>query len=776
MKERPRVAAVVANSLFLWAAIAIATVVLWPIYQSPAIILLVVVTTLVASLIAILGAIFRWNSPVLFVATFLAFIVLGVPLAVPQEAAYAVMPSIEGLRQLIGGVALGWKQLLTITLPVGNYQALLVPPFVLVLVLTVISLSVALRSRFGGLAVVGPIVLFVVAVVFGPDVATLPIELTLALAFTSLLWLMWRRWYARRQALAALRSEAIASGSADVAATPTSRRTVGARGVLAGALILAIAGGSATAAANYIPPDGRRQVLRSTVEQPFNPREYSSPLSGFRRYLNDDVKDSVLFSVEGLPAGARVRIATLDSYDGVVFAVGSDEVDSASGSFTRVPFRFDQSRVTGEEVSISVEIESYSGVWMPTVGKLESVDFAGSRTTTLRDSFFYNDTGGTAAIVGGLRSGDGYTLRAVVPSEPSEAALATVSPGASAVPPVTNLPAELEEVLSGYVEGIDGRGNQLLAMLKGLRTDGYISHGLDPDEPPSRSGHSADRITQLLTEQRMIGDAEQYAVTAALMARQLGFPARVVFGFVPEVTEGARTDVAGSAVSAWIEIDTEQFGWVTVDPNPEEREIPEELPEEPTVVSRPQPVIPPQATDPVERPPVTPLDRSQEDSAATNEWLGILLVVLAVLGWISLVAFIVLAPFLIILVAKWRRRRLRKRAPSPLAKIKGGWQEYADAVIDHGFEPPLSATRREVAAAVGGGRPAVLAAVTDRAVFSPNDTSPEDADKVWRAVRELTSQLDEGRTRWERIKARISLRSLGGYGPRKLFRRRSDLT
>ena len=39
-----------------------------------------------------------------------------------------------------------WKQLLTITLPVGSYQALLVPAFLLVLVTVVVGLSLALRS------------------------------------------------------------------------------------------------------------------------------------------------------------------------------------------------------------------------------------------------------------------------------------------------------------------------------------------------------------------------------------------------------------------------------------------------------------------------------------------------------------------------------------------------------------------------------------------------------------------------------------------------------
>lgn len=770
MTPRPRPLAIIVNTLVLWVTIALASFVLWPIYQGTAIIVLVAVTTVVASTIAILGAVFRWSAPVVMFLTFAAFVLLGVPLAVPQETLLGYFPSLEGLRQLFAGVALGWKQLLTITLPVGNYQALLVPPFVLILVLVVLALTLALRSRFGGLAVLAPVVVFVVGIIFGPESTEFPVEITLALVFTCLLWLMWRRWYARRRAIETFTRDAAASGGTDNPVAASEYRIVGVRTVVSGIVILALAGGAAAAAALVVPPDGRRSVLRSSIEQPFDPRDYVSPLAGFRRYLVEGAADEVLFTIAGLPGGSRIRIATLDSYDGVVYAVGSEEVNSASGSFTRVPFRFDQSGVDGDQVDLDVDIVGYSGVWMPTVGKLESVGFTGSRTTALRDSFYYNDIGGTAAIVGGLREGDGYRLEAVVPDEPTEQQLAGVQPGSATVPPLGALPAELEPVLSEYTDDVDSAGAKLVAMIDGLRSNGYISHGIGEDEPASRSGHSADRVTQLLTDQRMIGDAEQYAVTAALMARQLGFPARVVFGFTPTSTSGT-AEITGDDVSAWIEVNTARYGWVTIDPVPPVREIPEEEPEDPTVVSRPQPVVPPQVTDPVERPVVTPLDSAPDQQQDLPAWLVIVLAVARILGGVLLVVLVILAPFLLVLVAKWRRRRARRRAPTPLARIRGGWQEYADAVVDHGYETPAFATRREIAATVGGGKPAVLAAVTDRAVFSPREPSSEDADKVWRAVTELNAKLDADRTRWERIKSRISVRSLGGYSVSKLFRR-----
>ena len=298
-------------------------------------------------------------------------------------------------------------------------------------------------------------------------------------------------------------------------------------------------------------------------------------------------------------------------------------------------------------------------------------------------------------------------------------------------------------------------------MITALKAAGYVSHGVGK-EPASRSGHALDRINELLTDTRMIGDGEQYAVTAALMARELGFPARVVMGFVPESTGEGTIEVRGKDIAAWIEVDTAQDGWVTVDPNPAVRAIPVVPPKDPNQVAQPETVVPPAATllNPAEPQPVP--DTQQRTNPPPNAFLIGLVAVLVTIGWSLLVILILLSPFLLILIAKSRRRRLRRRAPSALAQISGGWQEFEDSVLDHGLEPPRAATRSEVAHTVGGTRTAVLAAVADRATFGPDDPEDGEAELVWRSVEELTTALDSGRTRWQRLMARISLRSLRG--------------
>jgi len=268
----------------------------------------------------------------------------------------------------------------------------------------------------------------------------------------------------------------------------------------------------------------------------------------------------------------------------------------------------------------------------------------------------------------------------------------------------------------------------------------------------------------------MIGDAEQYSVAAALMARQLGFPARVVFGFAPQGSAGT-LEVTGADVSAWIEVDTAQYGWVTIDPNPPVRPIPAEQPQDPTKIARPQSVVPPPAdrVDPKET-QTTP-DSSQSEPDTLDPVLAVLLQVLRICGTLVLIVLVLAAPFLLIVAAKLRRRRIRQGAASALQRIRGGWDEFADAVVDHGFQPPPAATRSEVAAVVGTLPPRVLAAVADRAVFAPDEADPADADRVWDAVGELRASLDHGLNRRQQLLALVSLRSLGGYSVRGLLRR-----
>jgi hypothetical protein len=745
---------------FALAAVALAAWSFWPVYQSGAFVTMLVATLVLGGAVGVLGATFRWPSIVVAGVVLLVYLGTGVQLAVPGQAtASGLLPTGPGFLDLVQGTWLSWKQLVTISVPVGSYEALLVPAFLLVLLAAAITTSVALRSTVPELAGIPPVVVLVAGIAFGSSLAPVPLWLVLALFALLLVWNIRLRLRRRTAAVRALRAQ---SGL-----TVETRRERGSTAVLTAtgaAVMLAGAAAVGIGATVLVPPANDRQVVRTAVEQPFDPRAYPSPLTGFRSYFEPSAATEPMLSVAGLPADGRIRIATLDTYDGVVYSVGSDAVSSASGSFVRLPYRLDQSGTKGASTELTVTVRGYRGPWVPGSGQLEQLQFFGPHAANLSGAYFYNNVTGTGAVMASLHDGDTYVADSVTPPKLSAAQLTKVQPGSDSVPRPTVIPDELQSTLQKYTAGVSGAGAKLAAALKGLQTDGYLSHGVGKNEPASRSGHGADRITELLTDVPMLGDQEQYAVTAALMARQLGFPARVVMGFVAPADSRGPVTLLGSDASAWIEVQT-TTGWVTVDPTPPVRPVPPKQPQQPTEISRPQTNVQPPIDDTPqqnEEPPNAQVENTNPH--APDPVLETLLAILAVIGWSLLVVAVFAAPFLAVIAAKWRRRSLRRSAATAADRIVGGWREFADAAVDHGYDPPPAATRLEFATTIGGTRAAALAQVADRAVFSPLAPSREEADTVWKAVDDLRGQLDRRDTRWKRWLAAVSLRSLGYRG------------
>jgi hypothetical protein len=749
------------------AAILVASIALWPIYQSGAFVRLLVVTVVAGQLIALVGAARRLGPWWIALLSAGVVALIGVPLAVPSRAIAGALPSPEGLVALAEGSVLSWKRLLTIATPVGDYQALLVPALLLVLAATVTTTSVALRARVPDLAAVVPVLLLAAGILLGPREPTLPVASSVALSALLLGWLTALR---ERRTAAAAAAASDASGS--VVFSRRDRRRSAVASALAAAAVVVLATGVGAVAAGVAPPDGDRAIARDAVERPFNPRDYPSPLSTFRSYHADAAADQVVLTAEGLPS-PRIRLAVMDDFDGVVWRVGTADDPTASGVFERLPFRLEPA-VDGVETSVSVTIGSYDGVWLPGVGYLGSVAFAGERSAELSNALYYNANAGTSAVTAGLRAGDAYTVDGVAPTEMTIDEVAGAVP-ASAPDRPEELPAGLADLLDRSTTAGDAPGENLSAVLAGLTTEGYISHGVDEDEPTSPSGHGLDRLSRLLSDSPMVGDAEQYASLAAVAAHQLGFPSRVVMGFASDArAEDGPVAFTGSDVAAWIEIRVAGRGWVAVDPTPEPREIPEEQPEDPTLIARPY--VDPQT--PVEEEPdrseqTAPDSSEPEDEAAPDPFLAALLRIARVLSWIIIVLAIVLAPFVAVVAAKHRRRTLRRRSADPDERVVAGWREFRDAVIDHGIEPPPSSTRHEVAALHGSRGAHRLAVLADRVTFSPVEATVEDADRAWRLVDELRRALAERVDRRGRIIALVSLRSLGLRGSRSAPARRA---
>ncbi|WP_156109829.1 transglutaminase family protein, partial [Cryobacterium sp. MLB-32] len=551
-------------------------------------------------------------------------------------------------------------------------------------------------------------------------------------------------------------------------ASPRAVAAAGARRLLWGAAVLAVALVVGVGVGHVGQPAAARQVLRDTIVPPLDLRQYPSPLVSFRKYVRD-FTEKPLLTVTGLPDGARVRLATLDQYDGVVYNVSGDG-SAGSGTFARVGTEIADAH-EGRQATLDVTIGGLSGAWVPTLGYVTSFAFHGDRRAPLTESLHYNDATGSALSTTALQEGDSYTVTAVVPLIPTDAQLADRQGASLSMPASAGVPNAVASAAAAAVGDAETPIAEVRAIESTLQNDGFLSHGLE-GETSSRSGHGADRIGALLGAKQMVGDDEQYAVAMALEVAQLGLPARVVMGWYPPAVDGAVA--AGSVPSgavqlrsadlhAWVEVAFDGYGWVSFDPTPPEDRIPQT--EQPQPKSEPQaqvlqPPLPVQA--PVELPPAV-LPQEALDESPVNIWATVLAVAGAAAGVLSLL-LVLFGPVLLVGLLKARRRRRRRGAEQPSERLSGGWSEVTDTATDLGVRLTPGATRAEGSSMLAAHYPdagiTVLAARVDAGVFGPGEATDAELLAFWVDVDRLTSAMTHSVGPWARLRARLSLRSL----------------
>lgn len=691
----------------------------------------------------------RWGILPLAGLTVAVYFLLGGALALPHTTALGVVPTLDTLAQLARGVVTSWKQLLTTVAPVAASDGHLIVPFLLSLVAAVLTASFALRLRRPVWALLPAAAFLAVQIALGTSQPAAPIVQGVVFALVAAVWLAMRQSWEH------------GTGAVPLGDDATPVRGIAARRLLLGGAVVAVAALIGVGASAVAAPQTPRYVLRDVVIPPFDVRAYPSPLQSFRALVRD-FPDEPLFSVTGMPKEARVRLATMDAYDGTVYNV-SDEGGGTSGAFG--PVRGNMSAdAEGTSATVHVEVGALDGVWMPEVGAVRSVEFGGERADELRRSAYYNEGTETAVVTQRLATGDEYTLETVVPSNPSDDALADAEFAPVALPDQQAVPTEFAEIASKAVAEATTPVEQVRALQTMLAEGGFFSHGLE-GEVLSRAGHGAERISTLLGSDQMVGDDEQYATAMALLAREIGIPARVVMGFYPEedAAGGPVFTATGDTLHAWVEVAFEDHGWIVFDPTPPEDKVPNDQTTKPRADPKPQVLQPPPPPqEPVDLPPTVPDDRESEDESTFDAALLALIIaiVIGVLGLLALLA----TPFIVVGALKAARRRRRRDAERAADRISGGWDELVDRATDYGTPVRPGATRAEDAGVVGTAfeepRVVTLAARADREVFGPAEPTPDDVAEFWRQVDEIVGGMGQGRSMWSRLGARLSVRSL----------------
>lgn len=804
---------------YLVVGMGIATAAAWPIYESMRLPLVSAVGVVIGVGAALLARrLVRGALPRVLLAiglAFAGFVIAVVPVAVPS-ALRSLPELVTGLRDGLVGIVVGWKQLLTLELPLGDYQAVLVPFFVTVVATSTAGAVLILRGGRAAPWAVAPVLAATVfGLVFGSSTASAPIavgtfelaaprELAVGVASVAaaVAWLLIRHRMVRTRALARARAGTVrrSAGSAWLG----WRR----RGLAAALLVAAFVVGVAVAPA--AASLGDRTALRDEVTPSIVLQRQPSPLSAYRSWFAGDRFDQTVLRVDGEAEGlTRLRIATLEAYDGEVFSVDPD------ARFSRLP----RSAPFGADLArLDLEVgDAYGGVWVPAPDDLAAApSFGGARADALTDGFHRSATGDAvdiAAVTGddtstsstavGLAPGDRYEVLAW-PAATDEAELRTSLAGVEGG--AAELDAEQYPQLTDWVAAQEQprTGAGLFELVDRLRARGYLSHGLVDGAStaawtaalaaesggyeflPSYAGHSRSRVEalfeSLLEQERRagegaseallvagVGDDEQFATAVALVARYLGFDSRVVLGLrlpaaepVPGIAP-CDPECTGAAMSAWVEVRGSGDDWVPVDVTPQFATLPteiaegEQLPEHPTVAddARSEPIDPERAQSDAEAADTAPADDAEQGAAWLLAAARIAGLVLALLGFLAL-------PFLAILLAKALRRRARRQAPDPELRILGAWEETVDAYAD--ARRPLASAASRRTAAQGTGRPGMvgLARSVDEAVFAAHSPRPEAAEEAWRTADAERAGLVAGLRARDRIRAALSLRSFIG--------------
>ena len=789
-----------------WGGGAVAAIVLlavvsaWPIYRDPRVVAIGAVGLVVGAATILVGQRLRWSAWVTAAVAGGAYLVTVVPVAVPSAMASPRLV-VGGIGDGILGVVVGWKRLLTVSIPAGHYQAVLVPFFLVVLVGTLAAFALLVHAgRWAPVAVVPMVAMVVFGAVFGssstgeettfgglrvPAPAHVVVGmLTVVVCAT---WLIGRSQIQRTAALRIARSSA-----ATVRMTPQGVGLTLRRYSLA-AMLAAAAIAAGVVAAPIAAYFGPRDVPRDAVDPLLVVQRQPSPLSSYRAWFAADRFDAELFSVSGAAGVDRIRIATMDDYDGEVFHVPGS---GPSAVFARQP--------NPQDATVSITIgPGFSGVWVPVVSAESGAPvFEGDRASALAAAY-YGSTSLDAGVLAtedaasgfGLLEGDSYRVSANAPTEPDLSAIGT---GAAPLISENDYPS-----LAAWVDqqGLGRTASDLTELVSRLRERGFLTHAAQQTEATSawiadlqsrgsyafqagRSGHSKARIEELFTslldqERRVgshaqpamlvaaVGDDEQFATAAALLARYLGFESRVVIGVrlgdaSPDAGVQPCTDVCtGANVTAWAEARALGGKWFTLDATPQ-------FTLSPSIV-RAGEILPEHATqvDPPKNDVLEPPEAQAENTSSTHEdpnpehqGGNLALTIITVVLTTALALGLLAAPLLVFPLAKTLRRRWRRTSPVPEVAMVGAWEELIGSYVDHGLGVPRRLTRAETADVLERPAASTLATMVDSAVFAEHPPGRDASARAWEILDAERAQVGAEVSLGARVRALLTPASL----------------
>ena len=321
---------------------------------------------------------------------------------------------------------------------------------------------------------------------------------------------------------------------------------------------------------------------------------------------------------------------------------------------------------------------------------------------------------------------------------------------------------ELAEGLAG-----DGAAVDQLAQLSATMRDEFVL-----DSQVQGGGLQQALIDRFLRDTQR-GTAEQFAAAFVLLARSLGIEARIATGFIASASAddqqttrpGEALELSSADAAVWPEVQLSDGSWLAYDPVP-----PEEATDGAPPPPEPQVQSPAAPQPPIAPPPDPDTDTAPPEEIATDEAPGPLSTVITWVARGTLVIGVLLLPFAaaaaVIAGIKYRRRRRRLRAATPRERIVGAWATATDVLVDAGLDIDASNTDGEIAARgeslVAEARRDLrhLSALASAATYGAPEHPDLLAEDATRCLEVIDDTMASSRTRWQRTRWRLSLRSL----------------
>jgi len=642
------------------------------------------------------------------------------------------------------GITRGWSDLLSASLPAPPQPAIMVVPALVIAFTTAVAAELTIRTR-GPLAPLAPLVGGAGAVyLFGENVPG--------------------RSLLEPAAFIGIGAVLVLLRAATTATTATSDASgVRRRGVLGALPVAAVISAVAVLLGSLLPflSADRPLQLRDHWETRDRPDPMLNPLGRVTRAAADaesGAEARAAFSVvldRDLDEPPRFRLVTLDvinqfewSSEPRFVAVGRSVPDG------------DDPVSAGRPVTQRITLAAdEAGVWLPALDR--------PRTVEAPLAAHVEVDAGTGQLIGSGR-GLRYEVTSLVPTVDFKELAATASPAADPAAQDSlrlpdAVPAALQRIATELGEGTRSSWEQLARLIAFFDPSQKVEVGgaVVPftQDPSTVLGHSLASLEQFVTT-NPAGTSEQFATAFTVLARLMGFPARVVVGYVPRraPSAGERIDVMTTDLQAWPEVRLTGHGWVTIPFGySADAATAPDLPDEIDSV----------VTDTLDSPGGTtpPPDRvlPERPEPAVDEAMGWAGRIALVLGALGALAVLVTAPASI----KRIRRRRRRRRGTAAERIGGAWLEAMDRLQESGVDRVSSLVPSEAARAsaeeigVTDSTSLIdLGTLVQRALHGRTPPSEADVDAAWAGLVEFEGRIGDVRSARDAVRAALDPRPL----------------